>query len=198
MNPPETTAPVPARHRWRWVAVAAFVAVLWAIVEFSGLRGQLSLQAVRETFARYPVGGFAAFAALFVLANVAHVPGAFFLAAAVLTLGPAWGALATYVAASIACMATFVVVRSLGDDALRAFGGRGAQRVFAQLDAHPVRSIVVLRLFFHSVPTLNYALALSGVRLRPYVLGTLAGLPLPIAVAALLFDTLAGWIGWTA
>ncbi len=35
------------------------------------------------------------------------------------------------------------------------------------------------------------ALAMSGVRFRAYLLGTLLGLPLPIAVYCLFFDSLA-------
>ncbi|KQV47431.1 hypothetical protein ASC95_24110 [Pelomonas sp. Root1217] len=188
----------PAHQRWRWLAVLLFVALLWGVVEVSGVRQQISLHAVREGFAQHRLWGFAAFTAMFVLANLAHIPGAFFLAAAVLALGPVWGALTTYVAACIACTVTFVVVRALGADALRELDNRLARRLFAKLDAHPVRSVVLLRTVFHSVPALNYTLALSGVRLRDYVIGTLLGLPLPILVITTLFDTLAVWMGWAA
>jgi len=50
---------------------------------------------------------------------------------------------------------------------------------------------VMLRIVFQSVPALNYTLALSGVRFRDYLTGTLLGLPLPIAVYCLFFDVLA-------
>ncbi|WP_457421260.1 TVP38/TMEM64 family protein [Roseateles sp. P5_E7] len=193
MNTPDTATPT--RPRWRWLAVLAFVGLMWAVVEFSGLRGQLSAQALREGFAQHRVWGFALFAALFALANLMHIPGGFFLAAAVLALGPLWGALATYVAACIGCTLTFVVVRSLGADALRGLDNRIARRLLARLDAHPARSVLLLRLLFQSMPALNYTLALSGVSLRDYVIGTLLGLPLPIAVITLLFDTLAAWLG---
>lgn len=173
-----------------------FVAVLWGAVEASGLRGQLGLESVRHRFAEHQLGGFAIFTALFVLANLVHVPGGFFLAAAVLALGPVWGALTTYAAACISCTVTFVVVRLLGADALRELDHPLARRLFARLDAQPVRSIVLLRLIFHSVPALNYTLALSGVKLRHYLIGTLLGLPLPIAVVTMLFDTLGRWFGW--
>ena len=198
MKPPDIAAAPPAHQRWRWLAVLLFVALLWGVVELSGLRQQISLQAVREGFAQHRLWGFAAFTAMFVLANLAHIPGAFFLAAAVLALGPVWGALTTYVAACIACTVTFVVVRALGADALRELDNRLARRLFAKLDAHPVRSVVLLRTVFHSVPALNYTLALSGVRLRDYVIGTLLGLPLPILVITALFDTFAVWMGWAA
>lgn len=196
MKTPDTAPRRRSRDRWRWLAVLLFVAVLWGVVQASGLRGQLGLEAVREGFAAHRLEGFAVFTGLFILANLVHVPGGFFLAAAVLALGPLWGALTTYVAACISCTVTFVVVRALGADALRDFNHPIARRLFARLDAQPVRSIVMLRLVFHSVPALNYALALSGVKLRHYVVATLLGLPLPIAVVTLLFDTLAAWFGW--
>ena len=196
MNTPDTVSPRRARNRWRWLAVLLFVALLWGVVELSGLRGQLGLEAVRQRFAEHQFGGFVIFTALFVLANLVHVPGGFFLAAAVLALGPLWGALTTYVAACISCTVTFVVVRALGADALRELEHPLARRLFARLDAQPVRSIVMLRLIFHSVPALNYGLALSGVRLRQYVIGTMLGLPLPIAVVTVLLDTLGHWFGW--
>lgn len=195
MNTPDTANPR-SRNRWRWLAVLLFVAVLWGAVEASGLRGHFGLEAVRQRFAEHQLGGFAIFTALFVLANLAHVPGGFFLAAAVLALGPLWGALTTYAAACISCTVTFVIVRALGADALRELDHPLARRLFARLDAAPVRSIAVLRLIFQTVPALNYALALSGVKLRHYVAGTMLGLPLPIAVITLLFDTLSHWFGW--
>lgn len=195
MNTPDTANPR-SRNRWRWLAVLLFVAVLWGAVEASGLRGHFGLEAVRQRFAEHQLGGFAIFTALFVLANLAHVPGGFFLAAAVLALGPLWGALTTYAAACISCTVTFVIVRALGADALRELDHPLARRLFARLDAAPVRSIAVLRLIFQTVPALNYALALSGVKLRHYVAGTLLGLPLPVAVITLLFDTLSHWFGW--
>jgi len=58
------------------------------------------------------------------------------------------------------------------------------------LHAHPVRNVVILRTLFQTLPTLNYALALSGLRLRDYVAGTLLGLPLPIAVYCVFFELL--------
>jgi uncharacterized membrane protein YdjX (TVP38/TMEM64 family) len=128
---------------------------------------------------------------LFVLGNLIQIPGWIFLAAAVLTLGKGWGGLATYLAATISCLVTFFAIRYLGGDALRQMKSRYAIALLARLDAHPLRNIVLLRMLFQTVPALNYALALSGVRLRHYLLGTLLGLPLPIALYCLFFEQLA-------
>lgn len=191
---PDTGLPA-RRRRWRWALVLGFTLLAWGLLEASGLRQQLGLEAVRRAFAEHQGWGFLVFTGLFVVANLMHVPGGVFLLAAVLTLGPVWGGLSTYVAACISCTVTFLVVRTLGADALRALDNRLARRLFAALDAHPVRSVVLLRLVFHSVPALNYGLALSGVRLRDYVVGTVLGLPLPIFVVTLLMHTVTGWLG---
>ena len=70
--------------------------------------------------------------------------------------------------------------------------GKWALRLMARLDAHPIRNIVILRIFLQTVPALNYALAMSGVRFRDYLMATLLGLPLPIALYCIFFDYLAG------
>jgi len=45
-------------------------------------------------------------------------------------------------------------------------------------------------MLFQTVPPLNYALAMSGIRFRDYLVGTLLGLPLPIMAYCLFFDYL--------
>ena len=52
-------------------------------------------------------------------------------------------------------------------------------------------SVALLRTLFQTAPALNYALAMSGIELRRYVMGTLIGLPLPIALYCIFFDMLA-------
>ncbi len=183
-------------HQHRLLAVLLFMALLWAVFEFSGLRAQFSVQRLQSAFEAHRLLGLLLFTALFALGNLIQIPGWLFLAAAVLALGRGWGALATYLAASLSCVSTFWVVRLLGADALRSIDGRWARRIFARLDAHPVRSVVLLRLLLQTLPALNCALALSGLRFRHYLLGTLLGLPLPIALYALFFDALARWMHW--
>jgi uncharacterized membrane protein YdjX (TVP38/TMEM64 family) len=66
-----------------------------------------------------------------------------------------------------------------------------AQRILGQLDAHPLKSVFLLRVLFQTMPALNYALAMSGIRFRTYLMGTLLGLPLPIILYCVFFDYLA-------
>ena len=150
------------RHA-RLLLVLAFLATLWAAVHFSGLSAHFGLQFVHDVFALHPVTGLLFFVALFSAGNLIQIPGWVFLAAAVLTLGQLWGGVATYVAANVSCMLTFVLVRLLGGNALRRFQGPFAQRIFARLDTHPVQSVALLRLMFQTMPALNYCVFRSIV-----------------------------------
>jgi len=180
----------------RLTLVVAFVAALWAAFRISGLDAHFSVQFLHERFEAHMLEGLVIFTALFALGNLVQIPGWIFLVAAVATLGQFWGGVATYVAACVTCVSTFWIIRLLGADALRELEGRWSRRIFAELDTHPLRSVIALRLLFQTVPALNYALALSGIRFRDYLLGTLLGLPVPILLYSLFFATLAQWLHW--
>ncbi|MDD4882150.1 MAG: VTT domain-containing protein, partial [Gallionellaceae bacterium] len=175
----------------RLLAVLLFLGLLLAVFEATGLRDHFSIELLHQAILDNRIGGLVVFILAFALGNLIQIPGWLFLAAAVLALGRTWGGLATYAAASISCLISFLLVRLLGGDALRQLDNRVARAIFARLDRRPIGSILLMRMLFQTLPALNYALALSGVRLRAYLLGTLLGLPLPIALYCLFFDYLA-------
>lgn len=179
-------------HRYKQLlAVVLFLALLFVVFELSGLRGHFNLEFLQLTIRQHRIGGLLIFILLFSLGNLIHIPGWVFLAAAVLALGRTTGGVVTYIAASVSCVTTFFVIRFVGGDALRQLDNKMAANLLRRLDAHPVKNIVLLRMLFQTVPALNYTLAISGVRFRQYLAGTLLGLPLPIMLYCLFFDYLA-------
>jgi uncharacterized membrane protein YdjX (TVP38/TMEM64 family) len=127
---------------------------------------------------------------IFSLCNLIQIPCWLFLAAAVLALGQGPGGLATYIAAGVSCVATFLIIRFVGGDALPQLDNRIALSLLHRLDRRPAMSIELLRILFQTVPALNYTLAMSVVRFRAYLVGTLLGPPLPILLYCLFFDYL--------
>lgn len=179
------------RRYKRLLGVCFFLGVLLTVFEVSGLRDHFNLSFIRQLILQHRIGGLILFVFLFSLGNLIQIPGWVFLAAAVLTLGRVWGGVVTYIAAVTSCVITFVTIRALGGDALRLLENRVAVRVLRELDAHPIASVGLLRILLQTVPALNYALAMSGIRFRAYLIGTLAGLPIPIALYCIFFDVLA-------
>jgi len=189
MNPAIVIAFV-RRYR-RLLGALLFLGVLLMVFQVSGLRDHFSLAFIRELILQHRVGGLVLFVLLFSLGNLIQVPGWVFLAAAVITLGRVWGGAVTYAAAVTSCAFTFVTIRALGGDALRLLENRVAVSILRRLDTYPVASVALLRLLFQTAPALNYALAMSGIGFRGYLIGTLAGLPIPIALYCIFFDILA-------
>ncbi len=179
------------RRYQRLFAVIVFLGVLLAIFQLSGLRGGVSLAFLHQKIVENEISGLLIFVMLFSLGNLIQIPGWVFLAAAVLALGKTLGGIATYIAASVSCVLTFLTIRGVGGDALRQLKNKTAARILHRLDASPIKSILLLRVLFQTLPALNYALALSGVKFRDYLIGTLLGLPLPILLYCLFFDYLA-------
>jgi uncharacterized membrane protein YdjX (TVP38/TMEM64 family) len=179
-------------HKYKRLAVVAvFLGVLFAVFELSGLRDHFNLRYLQQVILDNKISGLLIFVLVFSLGNLVQIPGWVFLAAAVLTLGKTLGGIATYVAAGVSCVMTFLTIRFLGGSALRQMDNKYARRLLEHFDAHPVRSVVILRMLFQTVPALNYTLALSGAKFRDYLIGTLLGLPIPIALYCVFFDYLA-------
>lgn len=178
------------RYR-RLFFVLLFLGVLLGAVQWSGLRQNFSLAFLRQVLSENRWQGLAAFVLLFGLGNLVQVPGWIFLASAVLVLGKLEGGFATYVAANISCAFTFLTVRWVGGDAVLRMDSKLAARLIAQLHAHPVRNVIVLRTVFQTLAALNYTLAMSGIGFKQYMLATLLGLPLPIAAYCFFFDYIA-------
>lgn len=180
-----------AQRHARLLGILLFLMTIITLAQVSGLRSQFNLAYLRGILDGHPVEGLLIFVVLFALGNLIQLPGWLFLASAVLVLGPVWGGIVTYVAACVACALTFLLVRWLGGAALRRLSNPLAQRLLARLDAQPARSVALLRILFQTLPALNYTLALSGLQFRQYALGTLLGLPVPIALYCLFFEQLA-------
>ena len=180
-----------AKRHARLLGILLFLMTIITLSQVSGLRSQFNLAYLRGILDGHPVEGLLIFVVLFALGNLIQLPGWLFLASAVLVLGPVWGGIVTYVAACVACALTFLLVRWLGGAALRRLSNPLAQRLLARLDAQPARSVALLRILFQTLPALNYTLALSGLQFRQYALGTLLGLPVPIALYCLFFEQLA-------
>ena len=175
----------------RLLYVAFFLLFLLLIFQWSGMRSTLTLSFIREQLSQHVYAGFFVFVLLFSLGNLIQIPGLIFLAAAVLTLGQVVGGMVTFLAAFVSCAVTFFLIRYLGGNALRKVNNKLLLAVLSRLDDHPLQSVVFARVLFQTAPVLNYALALSGIKTRDYLLGNLLGLPLPIALYCLFFDYLA-------
>src|SRR6516225_4096998 len=175
---------------WRLVLLAVLVVGLFVVARVTGLNAYLSTERIRAVTAVAGFWGPIVFVLIFCAGEPVQVPGAVFVAAAVVAYGRAGGGVLAFVGALAAVSLSFVVVRTIGGKPLAAIRSPLARRILSRLEGHPVRTIFHLRLLFWMAPQLNYALALSSVRFRSYLHGTALGLLAPITGLVLLSDQL--------
>lgn len=114
---------------------------------------------------------------LFSLGNILFIPGWIFLAASVYELGTFWGFSLTLLAAYVSVILGYFIIGSIGDDVLRKTNKPFLNKMIKNIEKRPFWVVVILRLVFQTAPFLNYALALSGVPFRYYLLGSVVALP---------------------
>jgi uncharacterized membrane protein YdjX (TVP38/TMEM64 family) len=125
-----------------------------------------------------------------VVGELIHVPGMVFVGAGILAYGRVLGFGVSLAAALCSVGVSFVVVRAVGGKALAELERPFVKRMMEKLEQRPITTVVVLRSIFWLAPALNYALALSSIRLRDYLIGSAFGLLVPILGASFLFDWL--------
>ncbi|MCO4761210.1 MAG: VTT domain-containing protein [Myxococcales bacterium] len=171
--------------------VAALVLVLgggFFLAVKMGWVGDLDAEGVRTLVQSAGAWGVVLYLVLFALGELVHIPGMVFVAAALLLWGPWAGAAVGWLGCVVSVVVTFVVVRSVGGQALTAIDKPWMTKALAWLGKAPIRTIIALRLVMWVAPPLNYLLALSGVKFRDFVIGSAVGLLAPVAFIAYAAD----------
>lgn len=179
----------PGWKRWaRLGALVLFLVGSYVVAEVTGVSEELSRERIQEFMEGAGPWGFLLFVGIFAVGELVHVPGLVFVAAAILAYGELWGGLAGYLGALVSVTVSFLVVRGVGGQPLADVERPFLKRWLARLEQQPVRVVALLRLLLWMAPPLNYALAMSGVRFRDYLVGSALGLAPPIALVAVFFD----------
>ncbi|EQC52422.1 TVP38/TMEM64 family protein [Bacteriovorax sp. DB6_IX] len=174
------------------ILIITFFVILFILAELTGLRQIVTIDYLQSLFVKNIFISSTIFILLFSAANLIQIPGWIFLVAAITSLGKFYGPLLTYLAAVISCLVSFYLVNYLGKDALKKIKNRFIIKTLDNLDHTPIKSMLILRLVFQTFPPVNYALALSGVQVRDYLIACILGLPLPIIVLTIFFEIIFG------
>ncbi|EQC47471.1 VTT domain-containing protein [Bacteriovorax sp. Seq25_V] len=165
-----------------------FILLLIIISKVTGLTDDFTVATISNIFNDNILISSVLFILLFCIANIINIPGWIFLVSSVVTIGEVAGGTLTFIAAIISSIFSFLLVDYIGGDALLEIKNKYIKKTLSHINHSPIRSIIILRLIFQTFPPLNYGLALSGVRFREYLIGTLIGLPLPIFTVVYFFD----------
>jgi uncharacterized membrane protein YdjX (TVP38/TMEM64 family) len=145
-----------------------------------GLAEYLEPARIRTLVADAGAWGALLFVAVFVASVVAQIPAFMFvvLAPALFPWQHAW--LLCVVASNVAVALNFELVRRIGGQPLGDVQRAWMRRAFASLDAHPIRSVALLRIVTIMFPPVTTALALTRLGARDHAVGSFLGMLLPI------------------
>lgn len=181
-----------------WPRLLGLVAVLIALLligHFSGATEYMTRENIAHFMQSLGVWGFLLFLVAFALGELVHVPGFVFIFAALIAYGRVWGAVAGYAGALIAVTLAFFLVRVVGGRALSEIKQPLIKKALGPLEKHPIRTVALLRAVLWFAPALNYALGLSPVRYRDYIIGSAIGFVVPMVIFSVLFDWAIAYFG---
>ncbi len=175
-------------NKIRLILIIVFLAGLFGLSKYFGIHDEFNVENIQSVFHLHPIVGTLLFTLLFTVGLLIYIPGILFLVGAVYSLGLFYGGLVTFFAATSSCLIIFFLVRALGGSPLQDLKSDLAKKILSKIDSRPLLTVIFLRMLFHTMPALNYAFALSGIKARNYILGTYLGLPIPIFLYCTFFD----------
>jgi uncharacterized membrane protein YdjX (TVP38/TMEM64 family) len=167
------------------VTIAIFVAL-----KLSGALDDFDARRVRGHVEAAGIWGALLYVVMFSAGELIHIPGMVFVAAGIMAYGRTVGFGLALAGSLCSVVVSFVLVRAIGGKALAEIERPWMKRIMAKLDQRPILTVVVLRSVLWLAPALNYALALSSIRFRDYLIGSAIGLLVPILAASFVFDWL--------
>ena len=142
---------------------------VWLLFNRNRLDPGLMGSAIRDLGIWAPLGHIA----LFALGTILFVPGAIFGLVGGALFGPLWGTLLNLAGATLGATAAFLVARYLAADWVRQKAGGRLDRLIAGVEAEGWRFVAFVRLVpLFPFNLTNYALGLTRISLRQYVLAS--------------------------
>lgn len=182
-------SPRPARRLpWRLIAAASVILLLFVVGWMTDAAAFFQPERIQAAVLDAGNLGGLLFIVAFAGGLLLQIPGVVFVGAGLMLYGSWLGGGLVLLGALIALSASFWVVRLVGGKATKGIKNKMMQRVLGHLEARPVRTVAVLRVLMFLSPPVNYALALSSIRYRDYIVGSAVGLLAPLSVLVLFSD----------
>lgn len=177
-------------HKLRLPLLFALLIGLYWYAKQNGILEQANPEEIRTVVQQWGAYGVLLYIILFSVGQLLYVPGMIFVVAAGVLYGGTLGFAAAFVGAIAAISVSFYAVRLIGGSPLKDTENPFIGKMISGLHERPIRSIALMRLFVSTAPALNYILALSAVKYRQYLLGSILGMPLPIIFTIYFTDWL--------
>jgi len=145
------------------------------------------------------VWGVGLFLVVCVIGTLLHIPAYVLLAMCFLIYSGLPGFVIGIAAAFAIFTSHFFFARVVGGNALEHIKHPYFIKKLNSLDEQPLKSIILIRLVFFMAPLINFALGLSSIRYKDFIIGSLLGISIHFTVIFLLVhfsrETVMTWLG---
>ncbi len=185
-----STSPPSLFSRLRLPILFVILIGLYYYARSSGILDRANPDQIRDIVQQWGAYGAVLFIVLFTVGQLLYVPGIFFVIAAGIIYGGTLGFIIGFIGAITAITVSFFAVRLIGGSPLGSAKKPFIAKMLQGLHDRPIRNIAIMRLVVSTAPWLNYILALSSVKYRQYIIGSVLGMTLPIATTIYFTDWL--------
>jgi uncharacterized membrane protein YdjX (TVP38/TMEM64 family) len=155
---------------------------------YFGLADDLSPERIRALVHDAGLWGVLLFFGIFICGHLLHLPGLIFITGGAVAFGSFWGGILSLIAATLAICINFVLIRRIGGQPLQEIENPHLRRLMKGVDRRPLLTVIIFRLVGFTAAWISVVFALSNVRFRDHLVGSIIGMAPPVLGAAWLAD----------
>jgi uncharacterized membrane protein YdjX (TVP38/TMEM64 family) len=178
----------------RLVILLAVSLALMAIGRFSSFSEYFSLGFLTKLIVKSGGFGVLIFIMVYIIGTLMNIPGVLFLVIVFMVYDPIEGLLVGYVGTLVAMTVHFYFTRALGGEVLSEIKQPFIRKQMMRLTSKPIRTTVILRLVLFVSPPVNYALALSSIRFKHFLVGSMIAMPFNLVLNYALYYFAKEWL----
>lgn len=160
----------------------------------TGLSRFYSLDFLTQTIRNTGSFGIIFFTVIYIIGTLMNIPGMIFLFILFLIYDNFYGFSIGYISTLLAMVAHFQFTRSIAGVPFKEIKQPMIRKQLDNLVLHPIRTTVILRLLLFISPPVNYALALSPIRFRYFLLGSMIAMPVNLMLNFALTIYAKDWV----
>jgi len=178
----------------RVVILLAVSLALMAIGKYSSFSQYFTVGFLSESIVKSGGFGVLIFMIAYIVGTLMNIPGVLFLLIVFMVYDPVDGFIISYVSTLVSMVVHFFFTRALAGEALAEIKQPFIRKQMQKLTATPVRTTIVLRLVLFISPPVNYALAMSSIKFRHFLIGSMIPMPINILLNYALYFFAKDWL----
>lgn len=181
----------------RIIVLFAVSLLLMVIGRFSSFSEYFTLDGLELAIKDAGSYGMVVFVLLYTIGILMNIPGVLFLFVGFMVYDGFTGIAIGYIASLVAVIIHFYFVRMFGGDAMTEIKHPLIIKQRKRLELHPIKTTFILRMILYVSPPINYGLALSPIRFRDFLIGTMISFPLNVLMNYALWHFAKDvWVHW--